>query len=155
MNGESVANILAKQPFFRAMDRAQIQTLAGCAQEVTFDKGDAVLRQGDYARRVYVILEGTVAIQIYGPQREGILIQTVGENEVLGWSWLIPPYKWHFDAYVLEPVRAIAIDAACLRGKMETDHSLGYELLKRVVDVMAQRLHATRFQLLDIYGKRP
>lgn len=151
---DTVIDMLARQPFFRAMAPAQIQTLAGCAREVDFEKGESVLRQGDYAHRVYIILEGKVAIQIHGPQQAGLLVQTVHDNEMLGWSWLIPPYKWHFDAVAMEPTRAIAIDAACLRGKMETDPGLGYELLKRVVDVMAQRLHATRFQLLDVYGKR-
>jgi len=71
---------------------------------------------------------------------------------VLGWSWLVSPYRWHFSARVVEETRAIALDAKCLRGKCETDHELGYELLNRVLHVVEQRLQSTRMQLLDVYS---
>jgi hypothetical protein len=76
----------------------------------------------------------------------------LGEGEILGWSWLIPPYNWHFDARAVELTRAIALDGKCLRNKCEQDHDLGYELLKRFAHIMEQRLQATRLQLLDVYG---
>ena len=88
------------------------------------------------------------------PQRGAIAIDTVGEGDVLGWSWLIPPYHWHFDARAVEPTRAIALDGRCLRGKCDADHELGYELMKRFAQVIEQRLEATRWQLLDVYGVR-
>jgi hypothetical protein len=78
--------------------------------------------------------------------------QTAGEGEMIGLSWLIPPYRWRYDAKALELVRAIALDATCLRNKCEADHHLGYELMKRFVPVMVDRLHTTRLQLLDVYG---
>jgi CRP-like cAMP-binding protein len=71
---------------------------------------------------------------------------------VLGWSWLFPPYRWHFDARALELTRAIALDGKCLREKCEEDHDLGYELVKRVAQIIMERLQATRLQLLDVYG---
>jgi hypothetical protein len=81
-------------------------------------------------------------------------IETIGEGEVLGWSWLFPPYRWQFDAQAVGLVRAIAFDGRCLRGKCEEDHDLGYWLMQRFAQVMSQRLQATRLQLLDLYGTR-
>jgi CRP-like cAMP-binding protein len=80
------------------------------------------------------------------------MIQTIEKGEILGWSWLIPPHTWHFDARALEPIRALAIDGKCLRAKCEANHDLGYELLKRVSSIMYQRLQATRMQILDVYA---
>jgi CRP-like cAMP-binding protein len=93
-----------------------------------------------------------VALEIVAPQRGPIIVETLGEGDILGWSWLIPPYNWHFDARAVELTRAIALDGKCLRTKCEADHDLGYELLKRFTNIMEQRLEATRLQLLDIYG---
>ena len=86
------------------------------------------------------------------PQRGFATLQTVSEGEVLGWSWLLPPYRWRFGARTLQPTRALAFDGKCLRGKCEEDHDLGYELLKRFTNVVTERLEATRLQLLDLYG---
>ncbi len=86
------------------------------------------------------------------PGRPPLVLQTVGAGDILGWSWLIPPYHWMFDAVALEPTRTIALDGRCLRGKCEADRVLGYELLKRFAHIMEQRLQATRLQLLDLYG---
>jgi CRP/FNR family cyclic AMP-dependent transcriptional regulator len=93
-----------------------------------------------------------VALALTAPGRGAVTFQTVPEGEVVGVSWLIPPYRWTYDAKALELIRAIAIDGACLRGKCEADHDLGYEMMKRFMPVLIQRLHATRLQILDIYG---
>jgi CRP/FNR family cyclic AMP-dependent transcriptional regulator len=91
-------------------------------------------------------------LEAFAAQRGPITIETIEAGEVLGWSWLFPPYRWHFSARVVEPTRAIALDGVCLRSKGEADHDLGYELVKRVAQIMMQRLQATRLQLLDVYG---
>ena len=77
---------------------------------------------------------------------------TVGEGEIVGVSWLIPPYRWTYDAKALDLVRAIGMDATCLRQKSEDDHDLGYEMMKRFVPVLVERLQTTRLQILDVYG---
>jgi len=76
----------------------------------------------------------------------------LAEGEILGVSWVIPPYRWTYDARALDLLRAIAIDAACLRQKREADHDLGYEMMKRFLPILVQRLQATRLQILDVYG---
>ena len=80
------------------------------------------------------------------------MIRSREAGEILGWSWLVPPYRWHFDARAVELTRAIALDGKCLREKCEEDHDLGYEVMRRFVVIIAQRLEETRLQLLDVYG---
>jgi hypothetical protein len=82
-------------------------------------------------------------------------VNTVAEGEVMGWSWLVPPYRWHFDGKAIDFVRAIALDGKCLRTKCEKDHDLGYELLKRFSEMMSHRLDAARMQLIDLYDDMP
>ncbi len=91
-------------------------------------------------------------MEIFAPQRKPIMLATLAEGEILGWSWLLPPYQWRLHAHALETVRAIALDGKCLRTKCEQNHDLGYEILKRFAQIMEQRLEATRLQLLDVYA---
>jgi CRP/FNR family cyclic AMP-dependent transcriptional regulator len=99
-----------------------------------------------------LVRSGRVALHIDMPGRGDLRIQTVGPGEILGWSWLIYPYKWHFSGVAVAETRAIALDGECLRTKCEKDPHFGYEMLKRLAQVMERRLDATRLQLLDIYG---
>ena len=102
-------------------------------------------------RRATFDPDRTVALEVFTPTRGPVVIETLGPGEVLGWSWLFPPYRWHFDAQAVEPVRAVALDGGCLRGKCEEDPRLGYELTRRFAAIMMDRLQATRLRLLDVY----
>jgi CRP-like cAMP-binding protein len=128
--------------------------LVSCAANVRFGAGEYMLREGEEANQFYLIRQGQVAIEISPPQKRAIVVDTIGEGEILGWSWLLPPYHWKFHARATEAVRAIALDGKCLRTKCEQNHDLGYELLKRFSQIMSRRLDATRLQLLDVYGAR-
>lgn len=149
---ETLERILAEHPFFAGLDARYIQLIVGCATNVRFDAGQFIFREGEEANEFYIIRHGKVALEIFVPGRGPVIIQTLGEGEILGWSWLIPPYHWRFDARAVELTRAIALDGRCLRAKCEDDHDLGYELLKRFAHIIEQRLQATRLQLLDVYG---
>jgi CRP/FNR family cyclic AMP-dependent transcriptional regulator len=149
---ETLERILAEHPFFKELEARHLQLIVGCAANVRFDAGQVIFREGEEANQFYVIRHGKVALEIFAPGRGPIIVETLGEGEILGWSWLIPPYHWHFNARAIELTRAIALDGKCLRTKCEEDHDLGYELLKRFAHVIEQRLQATRLQLLDIYG---
>lgn len=144
--------ILAEHPFLKGLPPALLAELVGCAANVRFDPGTFVFRQGQEANNFYILRDGKVAVEVFAPQRGAITIDTLGAGEVLGWSWLIPPHHWHFDARALESTRAIALDGRCMRTKCESDHELGYELMKRFAQIIEQRLDATRWQLLDVYG---
>lgn len=143
---------LSGLPFLKGLDPRHITFIGRCASNIQFHEGQYIFREGEEANYFYIICQGRVAIQLYTPRRGPITIQTIGDNDVLGWSWLIPPHRWRFDAQAVETTSAIALDGRCLRTKCEQDHSLGYELLKRFAVVITSRLEATRLQLLDIYG---
>jgi CRP/FNR family transcriptional regulator, cyclic AMP receptor protein len=149
---ETLERILAEHPFFRGLETPHLQLVVGCASNVRFNAGEFILREGEEANEFYLIRHGKVALEVFVPSRGPLTIQTIREGEVLGFSWLIPPYRWRFDAQALELTRAIALDGKCLRTKCEEDHDLGYEFLKRFAHIIEQRLQSTRLQLLDLYG---
>lgn len=149
---EGLQRIIQEHPFFRGLDARFVELVCGCAKNVRFETGQYLFREGEPADEFYLIRAGHVALEIFAPGRPPVTIQTVGEGEIAGVSWLIPPYRWQFDARAVEPSRAIALDGACLRDKCESDHDLGYELMKRVMPVVVERLQAARLQLLDVYG---
>ena len=144
--------ILADVPFLAEMSPERIGLLAGCASNVHFDAGAMIFREGDQADTFYVVRHGTVAIELHAPARSPMTVETLEAGDVLGWSWLFPPYRTHFDARALSSVRATGFDGACLRSKFESDPELGYDLIKRFAQVFTERLHWTRLRLLDIYG---
>jgi CRP/FNR family cyclic AMP-dependent transcriptional regulator len=145
--------ILTENPFFEGLDKGHIQLLAGCASEVQFNSGDFIFREGQDANVFYIILSGRVALEaVFRSEQESATIQNIGEGDVLGWSWLFPPYRWHFDARAVAPTQAIALDGKHLRAKCDEDHDFGYELLKRFAHVIEQRLQAMRSQIPDIYA---
>jgi len=149
---ESLEAIIAGHSFFSGLEGRYVQSLTGCAANVRFDAGTYLFREGEPANHFYLIREGKAAIEISAPPRKPISVQTLSDGDVLGWSWLVPPYEWRFHARAVEPVRAIALDGKCLRARCEENHDLGYELLKRFAQVITERLEATRFQLLDVYA---
>jgi CRP/FNR family cyclic AMP-dependent transcriptional regulator len=149
---EGLERIVCEHPFFAGLDAAFGKLVAGCAKNIRFEAGQYIFHEGDPADYLYLIRHGRVAQQINAPGRGALTFHTAGEGEVVGMSWLIPPYRWRHDAKALELVRAIAMDANCLRGKCEADHHLGYELMKRFVPALVERLYATRMQILDVYG---
>jgi CRP/FNR family cyclic AMP-dependent transcriptional regulator len=116
------------------------------------DGGTYLLREGEPADRFFLIREGAVALEIHSPGRGAIVIETLHPGEIVGWSWLFAPYRWQLDGRTVEPTALVAFDGACLRGKCEADHELGYQLMSRFAASLVQRLQATRLQLLDVYG---
>lgn len=147
--------ILAEHPFFHGMSEAQIALLVGCAWNRRYRAGESIFRQGQDAGEFFLIRQGRVAVELDAADRGRLTLQTLGEGEILGWAWIVPPYVQRFDARAQELTRVVALDGACLRGKFDDDHELGYELLTRFVAVMTQRLEAARLQLLDLYGQPP
>jgi len=145
---ELVGNV----PALAGLAPAHLDLAAGCAHNTRFEAGAYIFREGDPADVFYALRAGSVALETHVPAREAVIVETLHEGDLLGWSWLFPPYRWSFDARALEPVGAIVFDGACLRGKCEADHDLGYELMQRIAQVIIERLQATRLRLLDVYG---
>jgi CRP-like cAMP-binding protein len=151
---ETLERIIAQHPFFSGLESYYMGLLVGCASNVRFESGSYIFREGGEANEFYLIRTGKVALEICGAQTNTLIVSTLGEGEILGWSWLLPPYHWRFDAHAIENTRAIALDGKCLRNKCEQNHDLGYELLKRFAQIVDRRLEATRLQLLDVYGTK-
>jgi CRP-like cAMP-binding protein len=149
---ETLEHILSDHAFFKDLPPPYLKIIVGCASNVKFEHGEFLFREGGDADKFYLIRHGRIALQIFTTHKGPVTLHTIGPGEVVGWSWLIAPYHWHFDAQAMEQTRAIALDGKCLRGKCEDDHSLGYELMKRFAHIMEERLQATRLQLLDMYG---
>jgi len=149
---ETLERIIADHPFFSGLESYYTNLLVGCATNVRFPADTYIFKEGQEANEFYLIRTGKVALEVFRPQRQPVMVSTLAEGDILGWSWLIPPYQRKFYAHALEDTRAIALDGKCLRTKCEQNHDLGYELLKRFSQIMAQHLEGTLFQVLDVYG---
>jgi len=149
---ETIETLLRDVPLFRGLPDEHFALVAGCATNTHFDEDDVLFRQGDPADTFYLVRHGAVALELFVPARGSVTIETLEAGEVIGWSWLYPPYRWHFDARALTAVRATAFDGACIREKSTADTALGYELMSRFGRVMMERLQWTRLRLLDVYG---
>jgi CRP/FNR family cyclic AMP-dependent transcriptional regulator len=152
---QTMEEVLGSHPFFAGLSAGAMRLIAGCASNVHFAEGEFLFEEGHEANQFWVIRRGRVAMQLESPGRGAIVTDTMDEGEVVGWSWLVPPYRFFADGRAVTPVSATALDGACLRGKCEADPELGYQLLKRVTSVMYQRLQSTRIRLLDLYGTEP
>jgi CRP/FNR family transcriptional regulator, cyclic AMP receptor protein len=151
---ESLERLLAEHPFFSDLAPEYQALLTGCARAARFEGGEFIFREGEPANAFYVVRRGRVAITALTPHEGAVTIKTVDEGQIVGWSWLLPPYTWRFAARALEPTVVIALDAECVRRKSEDDHELGYQIMRRFAEVMASRLEATHMQLLNVYEHR-
>jgi CRP/FNR family cyclic AMP-dependent transcriptional regulator len=149
---ETLERILGAHPFFAGLDPAFLELACGCAKNVRFEAGQYIAHEGEEADQFYLLREGRVALQVSAPGRGASTFLTLGPGEVFGVNWLVPPYRWTFDARALELSRAVAMNARCLRDKCEADHDLGYAVMKRMMPILIDRLHTTRLQFLDLYG---
>jgi CRP/FNR family cyclic AMP-dependent transcriptional regulator len=151
---ETIDAILTEVPLFHGMDPEDLELLAGCAKNARFTEGEVLFREGDQADTFYVIRHGTVSLEMFVPGRGSVTIESLERGEVVGYEWVFPPYRRHFDARAVSLVRSTVFDGTCLRGKCEDDPALGYMLMSRFAQVLIERLQWTRLRLLDVYGLR-
>ena len=149
---KTIEDLLRAHPFTQGLDEGIVEMIAGCATNAVFDAGAYLFRQGGSADRFFLLRHGTVALELFVPGEGAQTFLTVKSGEMLGVTWLVPPYRWAYDARAVELTRVIAFDATCLRGKCEADHHVGYELMKRFVPALAERMHMAQMQLADVYG---
>jgi CRP-like cAMP-binding protein len=145
-----IEKVIAEHPFLSGLSPHHFRILSDCATLTRFEPGEIIFREGDPANRFYLIRSGRVLLESQAAGRSRVPLQTVGPGEVLGWSWLFPPYYWHFDARALETTEAIFFYGTPLREECDSDHDFGYELIKRMSGVMQERLQASRRRLLAI-----
>jgi CRP/FNR family cyclic AMP-dependent transcriptional regulator len=152
---ESLERALAQHPFLAGLDRRYVRQLLGLASAKKFEPFEVIFHEGNPANTLYLIVKGKVEIETPLLGCAAVPIQALGPGEVLGWSWLLPPYEYHYSARAVEPTEAIALDGRALRGRCEEDHDLGYELMKRFALVIVQRLAATRARFLSFPDPAP
>ena len=148
----TIDSLLREVPAFKGMAAEHLEVIARCGMNRVFSDGEYLTREGQHATTFYVVREGNVAVEIYAPQRGALVIETLHEDALVGWSWLVPPYRAQFDVRVRGTAHTVAFDGVCLRGKCHQDPALGYNLLLRFAAVLVERLQATRLRLIDVYG---
>ena len=146
---KNLKETITEHPFFHGMKPEHLDILVGCASEAKLKADQILFREGEPSNQFYLIDSGRVAVEAHEPANGTALVQTLGPGEVLGWSWLFPPFSWHFQARALEPTQAIVLSGAHLLVTAEKNPAFGYELMKRVARVVIRRLQATRKQLLE------
>lgn len=144
---------LADHNFGREMGDEHLERMLDCViGETEFEDDEVIFRAGSQAYRVYLLLEGEVALEVHSPARPHRILQTVAGGETLGWSWLFEPYRWTFDARAITPSKALVLDGSKIRTCIEDEPDLGVLVIKRIASLVVDRLHATRLQLLDLYA---
>ena len=148
---DPMAKRIREHPFLRGLTPDQLASLIDCALPAQFKAGQIIFREGEKAKLFYLIEKGKVVLESKAELGEPVVIDTIGDGDVLGWSWMQPPYKWHFTARAVEPTEAIYFAGTILRDYCESDHSLGFELHKRLSAVMMKRLQAARSKMLAMH----
>jgi CRP/FNR family transcriptional regulator, cyclic AMP receptor protein len=142
-------SVVGAQPFLRGVPPAQLAGLAGLCEHVTFPARERLFDEGAKADRFWIIDAGQVTLDATVPGHGRLVIETLGRGDVLGLSWMLPPYQWRFGAVATQPTQAFEFDAAAVRAACDTDPGLGYELSRRFTAVVVRRLQTTRVRLLE------
>lgn len=151
MNAEPIESVLANHPFFKDIPRDHIEEIAALGRLTRYEKGDIIFREGSDARNFFLVLKGRVVIETLLPHRGLVNIQTVEEGEMLGWSWLVAPFKYRFGARAVQPSELAVFNGKDLQDNFEKDPVLGYRFMKRVLVAITERLEQTRLQMLNIF----
>jgi CRP-like cAMP-binding protein len=147
---ETAYDLLAAQPFLAGLSDPHLRLLSYTASRSVLHAGSRVFSEGSRADRFWLITRGQVDLDTYVPGRGNVVVESLGAGAVLGWSWLFPPYRWHFGAFAVETTFAVTLDAFGVRRLCDQDHELGYQLTRRFMQVVVDRLQATRMRLLDL-----
>jgi CRP-like cAMP-binding protein len=152
MQVHTLAPFLKELPFFQGMDQQHLDRLVGCATNLRFDAGQYLFREGEKADRFFIIRQGAVDLELQASAGRTLKLEAMHTGDVIGWSWLFPPYAWAFSAEARELTRVIAMDGECVREKCKADATLGYELMTRFAQIVVDRLQHTRHRLLKLSG---
>ncbi len=149
MNAQATIGYLSNHVFFGALSDETLSFLDKCSSKSEIKKDQVLFHQGEAADHFYVVLAGQISIQmpaILGPSLE---IQALGSGQVLGWSWLISPYRWSFQAKATEDSELLVFNGKAILARCEQDAKFGYELLKKFAELMSVRLDAARKKMMD------
>ena len=151
MKTTTIRDLLGAEALFADLEPDDLDLLSGCGRNERFEAGALLAREDDPAERFFVVRHGRVALELHAPGGS-LVVDTAGPGDVLGWSWLFPPYRWTADLRAVDLSRVIAIDGRCLRDKCDADPAFGYRMVTRFARILTHRLAAVHLQLLDMYG---
>ncbi len=154
MRIQGFREIVAEHSVFKNFDQETLELLGGCARNERFVAGETIFREGDAADKLYILRKGDVAVEIATPEMAPLIVETLHEGDLLGWSWMVPPHLHMSDARALTEVRAVSLDAGCVRDKCDQNPVLGYLMFRHWLPHLAARMRAMRMQLLDLYGTK-
>lgn len=150
---EPIENVIRQHSFFKGMKPAYLTILTKGAKEMSYEAGQTLFEEGEPANRLFLVQSGEIVIEAHEPGDGAAVIEALREGDVLGWSWLLPPFTWHLRARAIEPSTVIVLDGAHLLVAAEENHSFGYDLMKRVAQLAVRRMQATRRQLVALENK--
>jgi len=151
---KGIEDLLRHHPFAEGLEDDIVDLIAGCAKNVVYQANDYLFHEGESADFFYLVRHGTVALEMFIPGKGPHTFLTAKSGEIVGSAWLIPPYRWTYDARAVELTRAIAFECKCLRDKCEADHHVGYEMMKRFIPPLLERLQMAQLQTADVYGEK-
>lgn len=149
MNAPSVIEYLSNHAFFGGLSSETLSFLSNCCSRVEISKGHVLFHQGETADNFYVVLNGNISIEMPAIMGPSVVIQSLGQDQVLGWSWLISPYKWSFQAKAIEDTELLRFDGKAILAQCELDPKFGYELLKKFAELMSVRLDSARQKMME------
>jgi CRP/FNR family transcriptional regulator, cyclic AMP receptor protein len=145
-------DLLAAHPFLAGLAPPHLDRLSHFATRAPLHPDTRVFSEGGRANGFWLLRDGYVNIDMQVPGRGTVIVDTLGPGSVLGWSWLFPPYRWHFGAVTDGPVLTLAVSGADIRAACEVNPSFGYEISQRFLRVVVERMQATRMRLIDLDG---
>lgn len=149
MADKSIERIIAEHPFFDGLSKRSLEFLAAHAEKRRVEEDEVLFRHGGKADRFYLVLDGRVTVEVAAIQGPALDLRELGSGDILGWSWLIPPYKWHFQARAEEPAQVLEFDGEAVLERCEKDADFGYDLFKRFSGLMSERLASAREKMMS------
>jgi CRP/FNR family cyclic AMP-dependent transcriptional regulator len=147
-----VGSELASHRFAAGLTQSQLDRLAVIASTIELPAGTRLFDEGGPAASMWLIRTGWIALDLQVPGRDRLIVETVGPGDELGLSWLLPPARWQFGAVAQVGVSAFELSSAEVTYLCESDHELGYQLTRRLLDTAIGRLQAARIRILDLYA---
>ena len=152
MSKDDLIKYLQSHTIFSDLQPAHIQVLADYAEEKQFAAGELLFNQEEPAEHFYVLIDGAIEVEVPAIAGPNLVVQSLGADDVLGWSWLIPPYRWTFEAKATSDSKVIVFDGKSLLQYCEKNHHFGYSLMKHFAGLMSERLHAARLKMMDSWA---
>jgi len=149
MSKQTIEDYLSNHAFFSGMDNSFVKFLSDSVTELQIPKGSVLFQYGKPADKFYLLRKGQVSVHVPALMGPTLDIQTLGEDQILGWSWLIPPYRWNFQARALEDSDLLEFDGSAILTRCEEDPKFGYDVFKRFAELMSKRLDAARQKMMD------